>query len=157
MSETAAEILQRYREVRARLRNPAKVVIDRGIDLRRDRYKPSTPPVVNIPIMIVERPKGSPTTRKLALILKMVADFYQIPTNELCGERRVPYFVNARRVYVYLATKHTTASLAAIGRTLRKHHTSIISARKVILRQLDDVKLQEQIFTIESDLYANHP
>jgi hypothetical protein len=155
MGETAAEILQRYREVRARLRNPANAVIDTGIDLRRRSYAPPEPIV---PVFIVPKERGTPTERMLSLIVKVVADYYRISPAEMQSAVKIARYVMARHVFVYLAATRTKASLSAIGRSIGKHHTSIMSAHKTVLRKLRDPILRQQVAELEERLDAHsHP
>jgi chromosomal replication initiator protein len=87
-------------------------------------------------------------------IIKAVANYYGLKTNDLRSPRRHKSIAGPRAIAMFLARKHTKESYPDLGRSFGgKHHTTVISAVDKIRRRVDsDPALRSEIHAIESIL-----
>jgi chromosomal replication initiator protein len=87
-------------------------------------------------------------------IIKAVANYYGLKTNDLRSPRRHKSIAGPRAIAMYLARKHTKESYPDLGRSFGgKHHTTIISAVDKIRRRIEtDAALRSELHAIESIL-----
>jgi chromosomal replication initiator protein len=87
-------------------------------------------------------------------IIKAVANYYGLKTNDLRSPRRHKSIAGPRAIAMYLARKHTKESYPDLGRSFGgKHHTTIISAVDKIRRRVEaDAALRSELHAIESIL-----
>lgn len=169
MSE-AEKMILRAKLIRARLINPPNAVLD-----PLNPPKGWKPPEKNLPpppkekiqqvlehrvacchVSILEQ--GPPQTKRLKLkqIFEVVAAEYGATIAEIKGEARCSRYVRPRHVAIYLATKHTGLSMAAIGRVLNRDHTTIIHAcRKTKKRLASEPILASIIAKLEAELFRD--
>ena len=87
-------------------------------------------------------------------ILDTVSGFYGLKLTELLSKRRHKSVSLPRQIGMYLARKHTRFSLGEIGGYFGgRDHTTVMHAVKTINgKRSDDVRLDQDIFQIESEL-----
>jgi chromosomal replication initiator protein len=109
---------------------------------------------------------GTPVTRELASqmlrtmnlergqqitvdrIIRCVADFFDVTSDDLRGSRRVRFVSAPRHVAMFLARKHTAHSFPEIGRKFGgKDHTTVLAACRKIEKQISSD--EEMVTTIE--------
>ena len=79
------------------------------------------------------------THRKVTpqLIMKLVANHYDLQVSDLRGRSRAHAISRPRQLAMYLSRKHTDQSFPAIARVFKKDHTSVIAACRKF-EQLED-------------------
>ena len=82
--------------------------------------------------MVIRReialPKRSPLVPRMIDILQTVAYVERMQVDWLTSPRRAPEYVRARWVYCVLAKDITGNSLERIGKTINRHHTTVLHA-----------------------------
>lgn len=124
---TAAELLENYAQVRARLYGKPKRV---NAAPRVITPPPPPPaPVIKQASQIVVR---IPRVRRGTVIMRRIADrvcrLYEIPPSELFSKTRRTRVVMARHLMVYWIHRQGKYSLPQIGEFARRDHTSILHA-----------------------------
>jgi|SRR5215831_663881 len=154
---TAEEVLENYRQVRARTaawKAPSKPV------------KPAKPVVVPKPAPIVALPPILPPKAEELLpnkgpnvfrIRGEVCRYYSIELDLLCGPRRSKRIMRPRQVTYYLAHELTTASLSYIARLIgnRDHSTILHGVNQIAKRLLMDKDLAQEVAEIEMLIKGN--
>lgn len=84
-------------------------------------------------------------------ILQVVASYYDLKPGELKGQSRQRQVTRARQVAMFLARKHTGASLPEIGRSFggRDHTTVLSSVRKIAGMNATDAGMQAVLTRLE--------
>lgn len=147
----ADELIKNAKNIRQRLMYPPNAVLDRGINLTRQStaYKGDIPPPdtpTKKPLVVrINPPPSFVFPLNFEDIVIAVAAFYEIPVEEIKGERRFAVTCLARRVIVYLGIKLLKRSLSSIGRDLNKDHTSILHARD----RINEILLKDPILANE--------
>lgn len=86
-------------------------------------------------------------------VLKAVSTHTGVPISEMRSERREQRIVKPRQYVYYLSKKLTTASMPAIGRQLRKDHTSVLSGiRKIEKLRRTDAKIEADLQAVAASL-----
>lgn len=97
-------------------------------------------------------------------IVKVVADHFRVPVEEVLGQRRSSSLVLCRSVCMYLVRQKFRYSLSEIGRAFGRDHTSVLqSLRKVEKRMKEDAWLRasvknfmQQLGSIEESVLVLH-
>lgn len=165
---TAAEIIQRARDIRLKLRRPPNAVFDRGIDLRRGRnpypatvpaIKPSEIPQLKARVLITEKEREAKRV-KIDTILKAVSLHFRIGINDLKGKSRIASVTYPRHLAVYLACKHTKMTYSAISRIFSRDHTTTLYVRDKIAAQIAEPLVfyatAKAIIDIEESIFGDH-
>lgn len=142
MSE-ATRIIQRAKEIRARLYYPPNALVDRGIDLKR---KEEPKPQVEARVIVYQ---NGPTRLNFRLILTAVAEYYNIGIADLKGQSRKQNITVPRQVAMFLARKWLTVSTNQIGRDINRDHSTVINGCRKIESIIADEKIKVAIETIE--------
>jgi len=88
-------------------------------------------------------------------ILAAVSQMYGISQAELKGRKKTKEIAFARNVAIYVIRSVTDMSLNAIGRTFDRNHTTILSATRVIEKEMKtDLTLANQIAEISNTAKA---
>lgn len=157
------EVLNRYKEVRQRLRKPPNAVPDHGIDLTRkstaykgDVLPEGTPPKKKLVPETIHPPLKFPI--KFDDILGAVSEFYGIGRDRLMSPERTKLPVLARRVIIHLALKMLQKrSVSSIARELDQDHTTVLHARnKINSILICDENLLSEINIIEEKILASY-
>jgi chromosomal replication initiator protein len=100
-------------------------------------------------------PSGEARTLTQDGIKKVVANFYGITVEEMCGKRRDRHIVFPRQVAMYIIREETASSLPAIGQAFggRDHTTVLHSYEKILQDTRDDPRVQAEIAKIRELLY----
>ncbi len=87
-------------------------------------------------------------------IIKVVAEYYNIPIRDIKGSRRVQNITKARQVAMFISKELTDLSLPEIGRAFDgKDHTTVLYAAKKINQALaNDTSLSDDIKNIKKQL-----
>lgn len=157
MSE-ARLLLQRYAEIRNRLRRPPNAVPDTGIDLKRKKEPPSPPE----PKKILPEPpprKWEEIKRRditFSSTLEYTANEFGLSIKEIRERNRTKRVSLPRHVAVYLGHKHTKQSLAAMGKYLGMDHTTMIYARNKVKSLVESNEaIHSKVAAIEEKLFAD--
>ncbi len=96
------------------------------------------------------------TNREITIdyIQKIVCDYFGIPVDLMKSKDRRREIVQVRQLSMYLAKKHTNASLSIIGLQCgNKDHTTVLHSCKTISNLLEmDNEFKKQIETLEKDI-----
>ncbi|MDE6417824.1 MAG: chromosomal replication initiator protein DnaA, partial [Duncaniella sp.] len=88
-------------------------------------------------------------------IAKEVSQFYNIDSSLLFAKSRKREVSDARQMVMYLAKKHTSMPLKAIGSRLQRTHATVLYACRLIDERIPiDRKLQEDVTLIEQQLMS---
>ena len=163
MNEIRA-ILEHYKEVRERLRNPPNAVPDTGINLRRSREEPSEPSLPAIPIEpnpVIDSPSHIPFRRPdltFCSTLEFAAREYGLSFHEIRSHSREYRLSRPRQIAIYLAARHSKQTGAAMARYLGIDHTTIKNAIVRVPQLMDksDI-LRQRVNSIERKLLAAYP
>jgi hypothetical protein len=161
MSEIRA-MMERYKQVRERLRNPPNAVPDTGINLRPQKTESTAPP-----------PKPAPPTRPVAHFanwvpllkrtdltfsssLEFTAIEFGISFQDIrCSFRKQKFFI-PRCIAIYLTNKITNQSLMSMARYLGVDHTTTLHARNTVQKLVENGDIIcRRITLIEERLLAN--
>jgi chromosomal replication initiator protein len=86
-------------------------------------------------------------------ILLLVANYYDLTTEELIGKSRLSKISHARQVYFYLARKHSLKSYDEIAELVNRNHATAIHGEKTIKNLLEvDKKYKKEIFLIRENI-----
>jgi chromosomal replication initiation ATPase DnaA len=61
---------------------------------------------------------------------------FEISVSDLEGPRRFKNFVFARKLFCYLAVKYTQVSTVKIGKSIKKHHSTVLYSVEEVLKEL---------------------
>ena len=176
--QTAADLIQHYAAVRARLRKPPAAVRDDGISLRRGQSfgvrgdivrirKPLPAPATPIAHLdwmprAVDPCRMHPTQLLLsvhpgkatvAIIKTVVANHYSIPREDLVGRDRRPSVAHPRHIAVFLAREATGLSLSKLSRLFGgRDHTTILHSIRWTEERLGDPDVIAAISTVRNAL-----
>jgi chromosomal replication initiator protein len=96
-------------------------------------------------------------TRALTVdgIKKVVANFYGISVEEMCGKRRDRHIVFPRQVAMFIIREETASSLPSIGQAFggRDHTTVLHSYEKIVQDCQDDSRVSAEVAKIRELLY----
>ena len=99
----------------------------------------------------------SPEARTLSVdgIKKVVANFYGITLEEMCGKRRDRHIVFPRQVAMFIIREETASSLPAIGQAFggRDHTTVLHSYEKIHQDIKDDPRVHNEVAKLRELLY----
>jgi Bacterial dnaA protein helix-turn-helix len=159
MNEVQA-LIKHYQAVRNRLRNPPNAVPDTGINLRRGREPPvvikTGPPPPVLPV--IDWSQVVPFKRldlTLSSTLAFAAKEFGIPLDDLYKRTRCAQITLPRQVAIWLACRHTSHSLVAMGRYLGMDHTTILhSKRKITKKMAENDTFRDHILALEEKLIA---
>jgi hypothetical protein len=87
-------------------------------------------------------------------IIRVVSDFYDIPTVDLISDRRTKGVVRPRQIVCYLCRTLTTRSFPEIGRHLggRDHTTILHSFGRITKMRTQDRELDDELTLLEGQL-----
>ncbi len=87
-------------------------------------------------------------------ILSAVAEYYQIPVDDLRGKQRDKQIVGPRHVAMYLMRQETEASLLEIGQALggRDHSTVLHGCEKISREINENTALRKEVLAIRQQL-----
>ena len=87
------------------------------------------------------------------LIIRKVADFYDITPEEVIGKGKTKNVANARQMSIYLIRKLTGLTLEQIGEVLNRDHSTVLhSIRKVEESLQNDPKLVDTVHDITANI-----
>jgi chromosomal replication initiator protein len=91
-------------------------------------------------------------------IVKTVANFYNVTTDELRGPRRTRRIAQPRQVVMYLIREETDASLPQIGAELggRDHTTVLYGYERVRARMEQDDQFKRELMLLKGQLYEQN-
>lgn len=117
--------------------------------------KPTVDSVRGLLSGIVQSPKRSALTSKQVLLA--VAEYFDVPTQELIGSSRKKELVNPRQIAMYIMREEINASYPSIGGELggRDHTTAMHAYSKVQQELINNEKLAQDITLIKQRLYNN--
>ncbi|MHB8507766.1 MAG: chromosomal replication initiator protein DnaA [Candidatus Dormibacteria bacterium] len=115
------------------------------------------PMTVEVAARVLEDIIPSAEARTLTVdgIKKVVANFYGISVDEMCGKRRDRHIVFPRQVAMFIIREETASSLPAIGQAFggRDHTTVLHSYEKIKTDISDDMRVQTEITKLRELLY----
>lgn len=169
MTETVEQLINRYKEVRHRLRYPPNAVPDTGINLKRSRYdllaaqsaalpaepespKPQTQPTYTSPI-------PAPFVKSLTFssTVQITAQEFGVPPSAIKSHKKTKYVSMARQVAMYLGWRQR-GSFSWVGKQLKRDHTTVLhSVRKVTAMMAVDPEFRDIVQTIERKILDRHP
>jgi chromosomal replication initiator protein len=89
--------------------------------------------------VVIHRLPGPPRIPAINEIQKAVAQYFDIPVNEMTSARRARHIARPRQVAMYLARELTPRSLPEIGRRFGwRDHTTVMHAIKQIERLMTE-------------------
>lgn len=95
-----------------------------------------------------------PTQQRLALQIQQdVADLCRLSLGQLRGDSHMSGIVVPRQAAIWLVRRHTSLSLAQIGRAFLRHHTTVLYALRSFRTRLAwDAEAQALIAIVESSI-----
>jgi chromosomal replication initiator protein len=98
--------------------------------------------------------EGAKTTVTIEQIQKQVAEHFEVRLADMTGKRRTANIVFPRQVGMYLARRHTKASLQQIGETFggRDHGTVLHACKTVSVRMKKEDLVRETIVSLDTQL-----
>jgi chromosomal replication initiator protein len=101
-------------------------------------------------------PVGARRPLTIDRIQQIVADYYNISTEDMKSKRRDKHIVFPRQVAMYLVREETPSSLPIIGHAFggRDHTTALHSIDKIANEQKEDDRLQYDLQSLRERLYA---
>lgn len=102
------------------------------VDIAQDLIRP----------MMSSQPAGPISIRT---ILKVVAEKYSLEIEDLVGSKRDQRFVKPRHIAMYLASELTDMTLEDIGKAFSRTHSLVITAKKNIEKELNEIYFNEHI------------
>lgn len=107
---------------------------------------------------VAERVLASSTAHRRAppaeAVLRAVADFYGVTTEDLTGKRRVQRIVVPRHVAMYIMREDGRLSLPQIGQVLNRDHTTVLHGVEKMTEQIDrDEALRRDVLSIREGLF----
>ncbi|MGH7903606.1 MAG: chromosomal replication initiator protein DnaA [Candidatus Dormibacteraceae bacterium] len=102
-------------------------------------------------------PSGARRPLTIPKIQQVVADYYNIPLEEMKGKRRDKHIVFPRQVAMYLVRDETPSSLPVIGQAFggRDHTTALHSIEKIANELKEDERLGYEVQAIRERLYRD--
>ena len=71
-------------------------------------------------------------------IIRIVAEYFMIPENDICSKKRSAYIVYPRQLCMYLCRTMTDAALSLIGKKLgNRDHTTVLHGFEKIQSEID--------------------
>lgn len=134
-------------------------------ELMKSKWLPS--PIVGDPVInhLLEVMEGMPgpdafemrkVKSSVQAVLSIVARYYKVAIDDILGPRRIQKITHARQVAMYLAHEHTTVSVSKLSRTFCRDHTTLLHARNIVAKKMQDDKLLNlQIATLRKQLEAS--
>jgi len=115
----------------------------------------TTPNIKTVPQIlsqIINTPKKKTNYKN---IIKIVADFYDINTNDLIDKSRKKELVHPRQISMYLIREELNSSYPYIGEKLggRDHTTVMYACQKINKELVDNELFQQEISLIKEKLY----
>ena len=156
MSEVDA-MLQRYKEIKERFRNPTQVVEDSGINLKKPKGVKGTV----IPLTLQTPPTSAPTSlppppqRYLTLrsTFEISAEELGVTSDVLKSKSRKKNVVFPRQIAIYVATKQKRWPLEWIARYVQLDHSTIYYSCERIAQLIEsDGELRNKVEAIEHKL-----
>ena len=158
MSEVS-DMLQRYREIRQRLRYPPNAVPDTGINLKRK------------PVIAIETPTELEYPRSsshyspfvsngliFSSTLEITANEFGLSGKDLHKRCRIRAICFPRQVAIYVAAKQGRWSTSWIGTRLKLDHTTILHAKSKIATLIEtNPRLKNRVQSIEAAVAALNP
>lgn len=96
--------------------------------------------------IIAERAEQRRLAPGASVVLKTVAEFWNVSVDEILGDARPMRVTHPRKVVMWLLNVHCGHSSAEIGRLMRRDHTTILSgARSIEGLRKTDARLDEQL------------
>lgn len=75
----------------------------------------------------------------ITIILKAVSQYFGVPREEICSQRRQKPIVRPRQIAMYLCREHTMRSFPEIGRRIgNRDHTTVLHAWRKIKMLVED-------------------
>ncbi len=146
-------LVQRRKEIRARLMGPAPRAPPLAAVLRM-----KLPPPALAPVSAGETrtPDADPVSLVVRRILREVAAFYGAPLADLLSNNRKQTVARPRQIACFLAKKLTSNSLNQIGRHIgaRDHTTVLHAVRKVDRQRQVNACLADELSALEARLIA---
>ncbi len=94
--------------------------------------------------------EGSITAER---IMALVCEYYKVNTEMLCSRSRKKVHAYPRNIYAYLCRKHSDETLAAIGRSINRSHSTIVYATELIEKKMKtDRSLKYQVGLLKKRL-----
>lgn len=152
------EMIDKYKKIRARLRNPPNAVPDTGINLRPEPKidPPPTPPKPTPPSLKPDLPPAPKIFRPgltFSSTLEITANEFGISGKEIRSKTRLKAIALPRQVAVYIAATKHGRSLSWIGRYLDMDHTTILYARNKIKGLLSsDPDFKDRVECLENKI-----
>jgi chromosomal replication initiation ATPase DnaA len=171
---TAESLRQHYRDVRHRLRHPAKVVPDTGFDLKSHtthhlfdqvfKYHypaPDFPPItipteapVELPVVRMPEP---PSELTFSSTVAIAAEDFGLDQETLHRKTRKAPISRARQVAMYLAFKQKRWSVSWIARRFKVDHTTGLYAIKRIQELMgQDDAFRQRVEALEAKVALLH-
>jgi chromosomal replication initiator protein len=96
-----------------------------------------------------------PSTVSLNEVIQVVAQFYNLSTDDLISRGRVKELVKPRHVVMYLAREELQSTLPQIGEALggRDHTTVMYGVEKITQEVEQDDNLRREILTLREKLF----
>jgi len=83
------------------------------------------------------------TTEK---IRKLVCEYYKVDLDMLGSRSRKKVYANPRNIYAYLCRKYSDETLAAIGKTINRSHSTVVYATELVEKKMKtDRSLKHQM------------
>ena len=164
MSEVS-DMIQRYKEIRLRLRYPPNAVPDTGINLKRRAepppaplpQPPAPPPPVMLPAPLPPIPETPIPGITFSSTLAITAKTFGLSFDQIRSKSRTQKICLPRQIAIYLAAKQEKWSMNRIGHYLNLDHTTCLYAKRKIASMIEsDPSLRDCITTIENKLATFH-
>ena len=97
-----------------------------------------------------------PAQGKLTLdaVLRIAADFFDVPVTDLTGRSRNAKIALARQIVMYVMREEVGASLPQIGHALERDHTTIIYGIQRVTNDMgENAQLTEMVSALRAQLY----
>jgi chromosomal replication initiation ATPase DnaA len=102
------------------------------------------------------RPKGSSglQLRKIERIQFHTARACQVRIENLRSKKRIPRFVNARQIAMFVSRKVTDVSYPELGKAFERDHTTVLYSVREVQKRIDagDAKTIRALSTIHAKL-----
>lgn len=96
-----------------------------------------------------------PPAMDLEYVIQIVADYFNVDVEELCGPSRRKHIAHARQVAMYLGREETDSSLAQIGEVLGgRDHSTILYGHDKVEEEIEvNDQLRREVLAIREQLY----
>ena len=133
------EIEQVFAEVLLNNNDPSKITLDRAKEILKDSIS-----------------KDKPTIISPQYILEIVADYYNIDTDDITSKKRNADIVLPRQIFMYLCREMTDVTLEHVATILdKKDHSTIIHGCKKIDEEIKiNTQLKDNIEAIKTRIYS---